>query len=82
MTVAVVSPMNLRNQSLVISCIMSVDGIMTGGGVAVVSSTAVLLSTGEEIQALQTSSVRRALRYAPRSPMLSYSSMEWEVIVV
>src|SRR6266702_2437800 len=80
-TVAARSSVNSRNQSLAISLIMSADGIITGGGVTAVSSTAVLEFVGEEICALRASSARRALRYAPRSPTLSYSSMKVEVIV-
>src|SRR6266702_5700905 len=80
-TVAARSSVNSRNRSSAISLIMSAEGIITGGGVTVASSTTVLELVGEEICALRASSARRALRYAPRSPTLSYSSMKEEVMM-
>src|SRR6266571_6401172 len=80
-TVAARSSVNSRNRSSAISLIISAEGIITGGGVTVVSSMTVLELVGEEICALRASSARRALRYAPRSPTLSYSSMKEEVMV-
>src|SRR6266702_3355501 len=69
-TVAARSSVNSRNRSAAISLIMSAEGIITGGGVTVVSSTTVRELVGEEICALRASSARRALWYAPRSPTL------------
>src|SRR6266702_4938446 len=80
-TVAARSSVNSRNRSSAISLIMSAEGIITGGGMTVVSAMTVLVLVGEEICALRASSARRALRYAPRSPTLSYSSMKEEVMV-
>ncbi len=57
------SSVNQRNWSSAISLIMSVDGIMTGGGVvASLSSTTVLELVGDEMRALDASSARMALR--------------------
>src|SRR6266702_3526842 len=55
---------------------MSVEGISTGGGVAMGTGDEgmMVVTRGELIISLVASLARTALRYAPRSPTDSYSS--------
>src|SRR6266702_7794924 len=60
------------------SRIMSAEGMMTGGGVAMCigDEGMTVVTRGEDILSLSASAARTALRYAPRSPTDSYSSVE------
>src|SRR6266702_3120410 len=58
------------------SRIMSAEGMITGGGVAMCTGDEgiMVVTRGEDILSLSASAARTALRYAPRSPTDSYSS--------
>src|SRR6266702_5944971 len=57
---------------------MSAEGMSTGGGVAMCMGDEgmTVVMRGEDILSLLASAARTALRYAPRSPTDSYSSVE------
>src|SRR6266702_5006679 len=57
---------------------MSTEGMSTGGGVAMCTGDEgmTVVMRGEDILSLSASAARTALRYAPRSPTDSYSSVE------
>jgi len=60
------------------SQIIWVEGISTGGGVAMCTGDEgmMVVTRGEDILSLSVSAARTALRYAPRSPTDLYSSMK------
>jgi len=60
------------------SQIMSAEGMSTGGGVAMCTGDdgMMVVTRGEDILSLSALAARTALRYAPRSPTDSYSSVE------
>src|SRR6266571_1159126 len=60
------------------SLIMSAEGMSTGGGVAMCTGEEgmMVVTRGDDILSLSASAARTALRYAPRSPTDSYSSVE------
>src|SRR6266702_2560915 len=60
------------------SLIVSADGIISGGGVAMWTGDdgIAVVTRGHDIISLWASAARTALRYAPRSPTDSYSSVE------
>src|SRR6266702_6557428 len=65
------------------SRIISADGIMMGGGVAIWTGDdgMMVVTHGELRLSLWASWARRALRYAPRSPTDSYSSVVKFIVV-
>src|SRR6266571_5963752 len=60
------------------SLIMSAEGMMTGGGIAIWTGDEgmMVVTRGDDILSLSASAARTALRYAPHSPTDSYSSVE------
>src|SRR6266702_3061322 len=61
-----------------VSRIISAEGMSIGGGVAMCTGDEgmMVVTRGEDILSLSASAARTALRYAPRSPTDSYSSVE------
>src|SRR6266702_6368837 len=66
------------------SWIMLAEGMSMGGGVAMCTGDEgmIVVTRGEDILSLSASAARTALRYVPRSPTDSYSSVEKFMIVV